>query len=48
MLTGMMFDPQGKPDDIHRLVDQALDHLLRVKHQQTEKAARPATAAMTA
>ncbi|MDO6681379.1 MULTISPECIES: TetR/AcrR family transcriptional regulator [unclassified Oceanobacter] len=48
MLTGMMFDPQGKPDDIHRIVDQALDHLLRVKHQRTEKTARPATAAMTA
>ncbi|MFK4753148.1 TetR/AcrR family transcriptional regulator [Oceanobacter antarcticus] len=31
MLTGMMFDPMGKPDDMNALVNRAIDHLLLVK-----------------
>ncbi|WP_051219592.1 TetR/AcrR family transcriptional regulator [Oceanobacter kriegii] len=31
MLTGMMFDPMGKPDNMNEMLDRALDHLLIVK-----------------
>jgi len=31
MLTGMMFDPMGKPDDMNEILDRALNHLLLVK-----------------